>query len=195
MFATEPLLEANQLLRRCEHCWWRLQLPSLCSASSGARVGDGASFACPLLPSISLVSTSRPSSAAFLLSPLLWLLWTLLEFAAGEASTVSAMQLSMQAMVPLWDLLNHVTGKANVRLNHDAKRGCLQMLTTQAVAKGAELVNTYGDLSNGELLRRCASVTADTAGGQGRRAGQHVRRPQQRRAAALVRLCNGWHLG
>jgi SET domain len=57
-------------------------------------------------------------------------------------------------MVPLWDLLNHVTGKCNVRLHHHAKAECLQMIATAPIAQGEELVNDYGDLSNGELLRR-----------------------------------------
>ena len=57
-------------------------------------------------------------------------------------------------MVPLWDLLNHVTGSCNVRLHHDAALGCLQMIATRAIAAGEELVNCYGALSNGELLRR-----------------------------------------
>lgn len=57
-------------------------------------------------------------------------------------------------MVPLWDLLNHVTGACNVRLHHDAAAGCLQMVATCAITCGEELVNSYGDLSNGELLRR-----------------------------------------
>lgn len=27
-----------------------------------------------------------------------------------------------QALVPVWDALNHITGKKNVRLNHNDKR-------------------------------------------------------------------------
>lgn len=32
-----------------------------------------------------------------------------------------------QGMVAVWDLLNHITGAVNVRLNHDADRGVLQV--------------------------------------------------------------------
>jgi hypothetical protein len=32
-----------------------------------------------------------------------------------------------EAMVPVWDALNHVTDKVNVRLHHDAARGVLQV--------------------------------------------------------------------
>jgi hypothetical protein len=32
-----------------------------------------------------------------------------------------------QGMVPVWDLLNHISGAANVRLHHDAQRGVLQV--------------------------------------------------------------------
>ena len=40
-----------------------------------------------------------------------------------------------QAMVPLWDALNHVTGRCNVRLHHDEDDECLQMIATgQALA-------------------------------------------------------------
>ena len=58
------------------------------------------------------------------------------------------------AMVPAWDLLNHVAGAANVRLHHDAKRRCLEMITTRDIGRGEELINSYGDLSPAELLRR-----------------------------------------
>eukprot|EP00879_Flechtneria_rotunda_P024936 GHRR01026463.1.p1 GENE.GHRR01026463.1~~GHRR01026463.1.p1 ORF type:complete len:411 (+),score=150.34 GHRR01026463.1:832-2064(+) len=58
-----------------------------------------------------------------------------------------------QGMVPVWDLLNHITGKVNARLHHDADRGVLQMIATEGIPKGAEVVNCYGKLSNAELLR------------------------------------------
>jgi SET domain-containing protein 6 len=32
-----------------------------------------------------------------------------------------------QGMVPVWDLLNHITGAMNVKLHHDAERGVLQV--------------------------------------------------------------------
>ncbi|GLC35928.1 hypothetical protein PLESTB_000520300 [Pleodorina starrii] len=58
-----------------------------------------------------------------------------------------------QAMVPVWDLLNHITGRVNVRLYHCAKRHLLQMIATRDIPRGQELVNNYGELSNAELLR------------------------------------------
>eukprot|EP00892_Ulva_mutabilis_P007677 jgi/Ulvmu1/5281/UM022_0075.1 len=64
----------------------------------------------------------------------------------------------LQCLVPLWDALNHVTGKANVRLSHDAKRGSLLMIATRNIAHGEQLVNDYGPLSNGDLLRRYGFV-------------------------------------
>eukprot|EP00884_Botryococcus_braunii_P011872 jgi/Botrbrau1/20686/Bobra.0058s0016.1 len=67
----------------------------------------------------------------------------------------------LQGMVPYWDLLNHVTGKANVRLHHHARRGTLQMIATRAICPGEEVINSYGDLSNGELLRRFGFTEAD----------------------------------
>jgi SET domain-containing protein 6 len=60
-------------------------------------------------------------------------------------------------MVPLWDLLNHVTGKRNVRLNHNAEKESLEMIATCSIKQGEEIINSYGDLSNGELLRRHGS--------------------------------------
>lgn len=32
--------------------------------------------------------------------------------------------------MPLWDALNHITGRCNVRLHHDEKGECLQMIAT-----------------------------------------------------------------
>lgn len=60
-------------------------------------------------------------------------------------------------MVPVWDLLNHVTNESNVRLHHDATQGCLQMIATQAIASGCQVINNFGDHSNGMLLLKCAS--------------------------------------
>ncbi len=42
-------------------------------------------------------------------------------------------------MVPLWDMLNHVTGRCNVRLHHDEEAGSLQMIATAAVGAGGAL--------------------------------------------------------
>ncbi len=40
-----------------------------------------------------------------------------------------------QAMVPFWDALNHVTGRANVRLHHCARGGGLQMIATRDIGQ------------------------------------------------------------
>ena len=37
--------------------------------------------------------------------------------------------------MPMWDALNHVTGRANVRLHHCERSGSLQMIATQAIAQ------------------------------------------------------------
>jgi len=64
-------------------------------------------------------------------------------------------------MVPIWDLLNHVTGKVNVSLSHDEASGQLQMIALRHIAAGEELVNNYGALSNAELLRGYGYVEAE----------------------------------
>jgi SET domain-containing protein 6 len=65
----------------------------------------------------------------------------------------------IQAMVPFWDMLNHAPPcEASVRLHHDQKNGCLQMITVRGVKKGEEVFNTYGPLRNAELLRRYGFV-------------------------------------
>lgn len=56
--------------------------------------------------------------------------------------------------------LNHVTGKVNVRLHHDAPRSVLQMVATESIPAGAEVVNCYGRLSNADLLREYGYVEA-----------------------------------
>jgi len=71
-----------------------------------------------------------------------------------------------QALVPFWDMLNHAPpGKKTVRLNnavppgaHERESGELQMITTEDVAQGGEVWNSYGSLSNSELLRRYGFV-------------------------------------
>ena len=62
--------------------------------------------------------------------------------------------------VPVWDMLNHITGQCNIRLQHSSKRGALQMITIKPVNKGEELVNSYGPLSDAELLRRFGFIEA-----------------------------------
>ena len=43
----------------------------------------------------------------------------------------------IQAMVPFWDMLNHAPPcEASVRLHHDQKNGCLQMITVRGVKEG-----------------------------------------------------------
>lgn len=64
----------------------------------------------------------------------------------------------MVLQVPVWDMLNHITGQCNVRLHHNSRKGALQMITACAIAKGEELVNNYGPLSDSELLRRFGFV-------------------------------------
>lgn len=39
-------------------------------------------------------------------------------------------------------------------LHHNARQGALQMIATRDIQPGQEIINSYGDLSNGELLRR-----------------------------------------
>lgn len=63
-----------------------------------------------------------------------------------------------QALVPLWDSLNHVSGQRNVRLHHDEEKGELQMIATKSIAVGEELINDYGELGSAELLRRFGFV-------------------------------------
>ena len=71
-----------------------------------------------------------------------------------------------QALVPFWDMLNHAPpGKKTVRLNnavppgaHEREAGELQMIATEDVARGGEVWNSYGSLSNSELLRRYGFV-------------------------------------
>ncbi len=46
---------------------------------------------------------------------------------------------SYQAMVPIWDALNHVTGRANVRLHHCEEAGALQMLATRRIQAGEQV--------------------------------------------------------
>lgn len=38
-------------------------------------------------------------------------------------------------MVPMWDALNHVTGRANVRLHNCARSSGLQMIATRDIAQ------------------------------------------------------------
>lgn len=44
-----------------------------------------------------------------------------------------------QALVPIWDAVNHVTGRCNTRLHHCAKTGALQMIAEAAVPSGHQV--------------------------------------------------------
>ena len=48
--------------------------------------------------------------------------------------------------MPLWDALNHVTGRANVRLHHCEAAGALQMIASRPIARGDE-VRTGWDMT------------------------------------------------
>eukprot|EP01105_Mastigella_eilhardi_P012890 TRINITY_DN2938_c0_g1_i3.p1 TRINITY_DN2938_c0_g1~~TRINITY_DN2938_c0_g1_i3.p1 ORF type:complete len:308 (+),score=59.56 TRINITY_DN2938_c0_g1_i3:398-1321(+) len=63
-------------------------------------------------------------------------------------------------MVPMADMLNHRTGCCNAHLEDDADgRDCgMSMILQKDVSRGDEIFNTYGDLSNAELLRRYGYV-------------------------------------
>ena len=66
---------------------------------------------------------------------------------------------TVQAMVPFWDMLNHVEPESSsVRLNHDEDANTLQMIAIRPHAKGEEVFNTYGAAGDAELLRRYGFV-------------------------------------
>ncbi|KAF8073173.1 SETD6 [Scenedesmus sp. PABB004] len=109
-------------------------------------------------------------------------LWPLYRWATCAVASYSFVLGDDQyhAMVPVWDLLNHVTGAANVRLHHDAERGALQMIATAAIPAGAEVVNCYGALSNAEARRAGGAPLPPASGrahGQRRHSAAHVRAP------------------
>nr|XP_033797861.1 N-lysine methyltransferase SETD6 [Geotrypetes seraphini] len=58
-------------------------------------------------------------------------------------------QPSLPVMVPVADLLNHVS-KHNAQLEFTSM--CLRMVTTQCIAKGQEVFNTYGQMANWQLI-------------------------------------------
>ena len=52
-------------------------------------------------------------------------------------------------------MLNHTHPVfASVKLSHDASTKRLNMIAVRDIRKGDEILNTYGELSDGELLRR-----------------------------------------
>ena len=56
-----------------------------------------------------------------------------------------------QAMVPLWDALNHITGAANVRLHHCARTGALQMIATRRIQAGEQVTPVAAHASSAHL--------------------------------------------
>ena len=66
-----------------------------------------------------------------------------------------------QAMVPVWDAVNHVTGQCNTRLHHCAESGALQMIATAHIGKGQQvcykLLYRMGFLSSKERYRHYMS--------------------------------------
>lgn len=68
---------------------------------------------------------------------------------------------AFKAMVPLADMLNShtVLGNARLEMPEDVD-GVLEMVASKDIAKGEQVYNVYGDLSNGELLRRYGYVEA-----------------------------------
>ncbi|KAF9067729.1 hypothetical protein BDP27DRAFT_1225377 [Rhodocollybia butyracea] len=63
---------------------------------------------------------------------------------------------SVVSMVPMADLFNARYGSENAKLFYDELH--LKMITTKEIQAGEQIFNTYGDLSNGELLRRYGHV-------------------------------------
>jgi SET domain-containing protein 6 len=75
---------------------------------------------------------------------------------------------STQAMVPFWDMLNHVSPElASVRLEHDERAASLKMVCVREVRRGSEVFNTYGALGDDELLRRYGFVARANPHGGG----------------------------
>lgn len=60
------------------------------------------------------------------------------------------------AMVPMADMLNHRTGFNNARLFHEPE--ALQMRAIKDIKAQDQIYNTYGDLCNGDLLRKYGFV-------------------------------------
>ena len=75
---------------------------------------------------------------------------------------------TVQAMVPFWDMLNHVEPeRSSVRLNHDEDANTLQMIAIRPHAEGEEVFNTYGAAGDAELLRRYGFVVRRNPHGGG----------------------------
>ena len=79
--------------------------------------------------------------------------------ASSSSSSSDGARASTQAMVPFWDMLNHVSPElASVRLEHDARAATLKMVCVRPVKRGKEVFNTYGALGDDETLRRYGFV-------------------------------------
>ena len=85
--------------------------------------------------------------------------FTLGEDDEDDADPPRGASASTQAMVPFWDMLNHVSPElASVRLEHDARAATLKMVCVRPVKRGKEVFNTYGALGDDETLRRYGFV-------------------------------------
>lgn len=63
------------------------------------------------------------------------------------------------SMVPMADMLNGHTKLNNARLEaFDKQKGVLEMVATKDIKPGEQIYNTYGEVSNRELLRRYGYV-------------------------------------
>lgn len=65
----------------------------------------------------------------------------------------------IKSMVPLADTLNADTKKCNANLLHSKQT--LRMVAIRDIPSGEQVYNTYGELSNSELLRRYGYVEWD----------------------------------
>jgi hypothetical protein len=75
-------------------------------------------------------------------------------FTVGGKSEYSNKEEPLQtALLPFADFLNATPTGVNSRL-YIGDDGCMEMTTTEAVPHGAELINSYGDRANCELLLR-----------------------------------------
>jgi len=85
---------------------------------------------------------------AFTIETYLWLGSIIMAYSFLDQDIVS--------MVPMADMLNHKTGHNNARLFYEDNS--LGMIATKTITVNEEIYNTYGDLSNSELLRRYGFV-------------------------------------
>ena len=104
------------------------------------------------------ISSSKPAanaSEAFHSHSLARLYRDAVNIVASYSFTLGEDETETQALVPFWDMLNHAhPALASVKLSHDASTNRLNMIAVRDIRKGDEIFNTYGELSDGELLRR-----------------------------------------